>query len=97
VRKIVETSKFKSDLRKISKSGRYDIDDLVFVIQKLCDDVTLPPRFHDHELSGNWSHFRECHIKPDWLLIYKFPDGHLKIPHLWPGQNPPPRWSAERV
>jgi hypothetical protein len=29
--------------------------------------------------------------------LYCFPDGHLKIPHLWPGQNPPPRWSAERV
>jgi mRNA interferase YafQ len=79
VRKIVETSKFKSDLRKISKSGRYDIDDLVFVIQKLCDDVTLPPRFHDHELSGNWSHFRECHIKPDWLLIYKLEPEILRL------------------
>ena len=79
MRKIVETSKFKSDLKRISRSGRCEIDDLFFVIHKLFNDIPLPFRFHDHALSGNWSNFRECHIKPDWLLIYKLEPEILRL------------------
>lgn len=41
------------------------------VIRMLAADVELPTVLHDHALSGNWSGFRDCHIEPDWLLIYK--------------------------
>jgi hypothetical protein len=39
----------------------------------------------------------KCDCKNKNVSLFASPDGHLKIPHLWPGQNPPPRWSAERV
>ncbi len=43
---------------------------LIEVISKLASGETLDEKFHDHELLGDWKGFRECHIKPDWLLIY---------------------------
>lgn len=43
---------------------------LIEVISKLAVGETLDEKFHDHELTGDWKGFRECHIKPDWLLIY---------------------------
>ena len=41
------------------------------LIRLLIEEVVLPPRYRDHPLSGNWKHHRDCHIEPDWLLIYK--------------------------
>lgn len=67
MREIIESSRFKKDLRKISKSGRYNLDDFIEVIKLLLEDESLPQKFKDHNLEGEWDNFRECHIKPDWL------------------------------
>ena len=58
-------------------------DELNNVVFNLANDVPLEPRFHDHELSSQFKGFRECHIRPDWLLLYKKTDnGELQILEL---------------
>ncbi len=63
------TSKFKKDLKRIKKRG-YDISKLDDVISMLLEQKQLPASYSDHPLSGIYLGFRECHISPDWLLIY---------------------------
>lgn len=71
MRKIDQTTQFKRDFKKIAASGRYKKQDFLDVIELLIHDKKLPEKYCDHNLSGNWKNYRECHIKPDWLLIYK--------------------------
>jgi len=71
LRSIVQTSQFKADLKKIATSGKYDKNDLLSVLDKLANKKPLPAKHRDHDLGGKWKHHRECHIKPDWLLIYR--------------------------
>jgi len=66
---LVLTTQFKKDLKRITKRG-YNIALLKNVIDALCMGEKLDSSFRDHALSGNYSGFRECHIKPDWLLVY---------------------------
>lgn len=77
MRTIERAAAFKRDYKRIKATPRYskDIDALLSsVIEKLSADFLLPPRNRDHELSGNWKGYRECHLKPDLLLIYRKPD-----------------------
>ena len=62
--------KFKKDLKLIQKRG-YDLNILTEVIKKLANGETLPTKNKDHNLTGNYNGCRECHITPDWLLIYE--------------------------
>lgn len=64
------TTKFKKDLKGIQKQGK-NLDKLFSVVEQLALDIELEPKYRDHYLSGNYEGFRECHIEPDWLLIYK--------------------------
>ena len=64
------TGKFKKDLKTLIKRN-YDIDLLQHVVDTLLDGIPLLEKHKDHALSGNWANYRECHITPDWLLIYK--------------------------
>ena len=68
---IHPTKKFKKDLTNIIKSNRYKKQDLMDVIKLLANDKPLDVKYFDHALTGNWIKHR-CHIKPDWLLIYRF-------------------------
>ena len=63
------TNRFKKDLKVIQKRN-YDIELLKNIINELCLENPLPQKNKDHNLSGTWSGCRECHIQPDWLLIY---------------------------
>ena len=67
---IKATSQFKRDLKTIKKRG-YRKELLEEVVQLLADGAELPPQYKDHDLFGNWKGFRECHITPDWLLVYQ--------------------------
>ena len=67
---------FKKDYKRIVKRG-YDISLLENVIEHLANQVPLPKKYRDHGLSGNYAGFRECHITPDWLLIYQIDDHEL--------------------
>ena len=76
MRQIIQTKQFKSDFKKIARSGRYQADEILTVIQLLAEGKTLAEKYRDHTLTGEWQHHRECHIRPDWLLIYKIEDSH---------------------
>jgi len=67
---IEMTSRFKRDYKLLKKRG-YDMSLLKEVIDFLADGIPLPARYVDHNLSGNYNGYRECHIQPDWLLIYR--------------------------
>lgn len=67
--KLVPTSQFKKDFKRAKKRG-FDMSLLHDVLSTLCKRESLPKRNRDHALAGNYVGFRECHIKPDWLLIY---------------------------
>ncbi len=66
---IILTGKFKKSLKRAKRRG-LDISLLEEVVDKLQNDIKLEDKYHDHELKGNFKGFRECHIQPDWLLIY---------------------------
>ena len=63
------TNQFRKDYKMVKKRG-YDVNLLENVIQMLLEEKKLPVRYREHELTGNYKGFRECHIMPDWLLIY---------------------------
>lgn len=68
--RIKPTSRFQKDLRRIQKRG-YQIELIKEVVRKLSDGETLEQKYKDHSLSGDYAGCRECHITPDWLLIYE--------------------------
>ena len=68
--KIRVHNKFKKDLKLISKRG-YDEEKLWAVVEKIANGILLPPNNRDHALTGNYIGCRECHIEPDWLLVYE--------------------------
>ena len=76
--RIVTSNKFLKDL-KVAKSRGLDLSLLEEVVNKLANREKLEPKYHDHALSGRYSDFRECHVKPDWLLIYSIDDEELEL------------------
>ncbi|MEW6354060.1 MAG: type II toxin-antitoxin system YafQ family toxin [Pseudomonadota bacterium] len=76
MRTIERSTAFKRDYKREAKGRhRKTLDaDLSSILKALAADRSLEPRFRDHDLSGEWAGYRECHIKPDLLLIYKKSD-----------------------
>jgi mRNA interferase YafQ len=76
MRAIERTSRFKRDYKREAKGRhRASLDEsLIAVLRALVADMPLPERYRDHALSGDWSGYRDCHIKPDLVLIYEKPD-----------------------
>jgi addiction module toxin, relE/stbE family len=72
------TNQFKRDL-KLAKKQSKDIDKLFEIIEILADGNQLPEKYRDHELTGNYKDTRECHIEPDWLLIYEIREDILVL------------------
>nr|DAQ07619.1 MAG TPA: bacterial toxin [Caudoviricetes sp.] len=72
------TSKFKKDYKLIKKRGM-NINLLKEIVNKLANNIPLEEKYKDHELMGNYKGFRECHIQPDWLLIYLIEDNKLTL------------------
>jgi mRNA interferase YafQ len=81
VLKLDLSTQFKKDLKKINKQGKdkSKLDTMVHILQK---EEALPKKSRDHELIGNWKGYRECHIAPDWLLIYKACHGNVRLLRL---------------
>lgn len=75
---IVMTSIFKKDYKLAKKRG-YDLAALQEVITKLANGQPLPEKNKDHALTGNYAGCRECHVKPDWLLIYQIFNDELVL------------------
>jgi len=68
--KIHYTTQFKKDYKKLKKRNK-DLSKIRTVIEKLAAGQLLEPKYNDHPLVGNWKGHRDCHIEPDWLLIYR--------------------------
>ena len=72
------SSKFKKDFKTCVKRG-YKMELLQTAIDTLRIPALLPPKNKDHQLTGNYAGYRECHIEPDWLLIYRQTEDELRI------------------
>ena len=70
------TSQFKRDIKIAKKQGK-DLEKLFYVIEKLAQGEVLESKYYDHNLQGNYKGCRECHIEPNWLLIYEVIDDTL--------------------
>ena len=75
---IVVSNQFKKDLRLASKRG-FNIDKLKEVVDKLAEQSALDKKYNDHNLLGEYKGFRECHIEPDWLLIYRIDKSEVEL------------------
>ena len=80
------TSQFKKDLKLAKKQNR-DLNKLFEVVNILADGGTLDAKYRDHDLSGNYKGTRECHIEPDWLLVYEIIDDVLVLMLVRPGTH----------
>jgi mRNA interferase YafQ len=78
VRNPVPGAQFRRDVKLAQKRGK-DMAKLRQVILLLIEESPLQARFKDHPLGGDWKHFRDCHIEPDWLLIYKIAGDDLHL------------------
>ena len=72
------TSAFKRDYKRAIKR-HLPIEKLKAIVEKLVNDESLSPANRDHALTGNWANHRECHITPDWLLIYQIKEDVLVL------------------
>lgn len=78
MKKICRTNRFKKDVKKMKKQGK-SFEVFKQVIEKLANDKPLEERFRDHKLKGEYVGTRECHVEPDWLLIYEESDSELVL------------------
>ncbi|WP_459925890.1 type II toxin-antitoxin system YafQ family toxin [Desulfatiferula olefinivorans] len=72
------TTQFKKDYKRLKKQNK-DLSKLRTVLEKLCSGKLLEPIYRDHPLSGNWKNHRDCHIEPDWILIYRITSEDLYL------------------
>ncbi|MBD5115607.1 MAG: type II toxin-antitoxin system YafQ family toxin [Ruminococcaceae bacterium] len=78
---IKYTTQFKKDLKTAVKQG-YDSEEIKRVVDLIAEGtngIILCERYSDHALKGKWKGFRECHVRPDWLLIYEIIENKLVL------------------
>ncbi len=76
MRNPIRSSQFKRDVKKAAKRGK-DLEKLRVLLSLLIQGKPLPQEYQDHPLKRNWKGYRDVHIEPDWLLIYKADDNNL--------------------
>ena len=72
------TTQFKKDYKKIKRQNK-DVTKLETVVRMLVGGRPLEPKYKDHSLTGNWKGHRDCHLAPDWLVIYRKTDTDLYL------------------
>lgn len=79
MRTIKYTKHFQRDFKREKQAGRYKKleHELLVTVKLLAADKLLPKRYYDHALTGNWTDYRDCHIKPDLILIYRKPSNEV--------------------
>ena len=78
MKQVVYSTQFKKDYKRITKRG-YRLEKLPSTIRLLAGDKPLPKSYRPHKLSGDYAGFWECHIEPDWLLVYEYTDNELHL------------------
>ena len=77
-RTIRQSTRFRRDVKRLRRQG-LDLSQLEVVVAALVAQEPLDEQYRDHALVGNWKGFRECHIQPDWLLIYRIEGEELQL------------------
>lgn len=75
---IFYTTQFKKDYKRLKKQNK-DLDQLRVIIDLLATGQTLDEKYRDHPLTGIWKGHRDCHIEPDWILIYRITSDTLYL------------------
>ena len=78
MRRIAQRRQFRNDLKRQKRRGK-DIEDLIAAVDLLAEYGSLPVSYRPHQLSGEWRGVWECHIEPDWLLIYDVTDEEVRL------------------
>ncbi len=78
MRSFSRTTQFKKDVKRAEKRGK-DLTELKAVLDLLIEGKPLPPEYKDHPLRGNFAGSRDCHIQPDWILIYTIVETHVRF------------------
>ena len=78
MKKVSQTSQFARDIKKMRKRGK-DLAKLEAIVRQLAAGITLDPRHRDHPLVGEWKSSHDCHVEPDWILIYTADDVSLRL------------------
>ena len=78
MKQLSQTKQFARDVNRMVKRGK-DSDKLRQIVMTLAREDKLDPRHRDHALTGEWRGTRDCHIEPDWILIYTTTDTHLRL------------------
>lgn len=77
-RQVRQSTQFKRDIKRLTRQGA-DLAKLETVVIHLVAERPLAERHRDHALTGNWRGYRDCHIEPDWLLLYRIVDDELQL------------------
>jgi len=78
MRKVSQTTQFSKDVKKIRKRGK-DLTKLREIVKQIAAEMVLHPKHRDHALIGHWRPSRDCHIEPDWILIYTVDKNKLRL------------------
>jgi mRNA interferase YafQ len=78
MRRIAQCKRFRDDLKRLKRRGK-DIEELIAAVEVLAERGGLPPVYRPHKLAGEWSGVWECHIEPDWLLVYTVTDDEVLL------------------
>ena len=78
MKRLSQSNQFLKDIKRMRKRGK-DIKRLQYVVNKLANNEILHPRHRDHPLMGEWKNCRDCHIDPDWILIYHTDSNTLRL------------------
>ena len=78
MRDLVRSGRFRRDLKRVQKRGK-DMSKLRAALSLLMEDQPLPPEYGDHPLRGEWKGWRDLHIGPDWLLIYRIEGDEVRL------------------
>ncbi len=81
MREIQYSSKFKRDFKLVKKQGK-DLNKLRIIVDLIVSNQPIPTKYSDHQLKGDWCIFRELHIEPDWLLIYRLFDNVVRFERI---------------
>ena len=78
MKQLSQTKQFARDIKRMRKRGK-DLEKLKAIDTSLTRGEALEPRHRDHALTGDWKNCRDCHIEPDWVLIYSTDEEHLRL------------------
>ena len=78
MRRVAQQKQFRNDVKRQKRRGN-DVEELIGAIEFLAEEGSLPTAYRPHKLSGEWRGVWECHVEPDWLLIYAVTDKELLL------------------